>query len=277
VQTLGRFRYLEALPKNGGSSPGRSRGARGEPLGTLVLIHGFPLSARMWEPQLELASLGWRIIAPQLRGFDGPPATPAATSMDDYAGDVIDFLDALHIETAVIGGLSMGGYITFALFRHAARYFRGMLLADTRAQADTPEGVEARKRMIRLVQEKGAGAAAEEMLPKLLGDTTRGTRPQVVEEVRRLILSNSPQTIEGALMALMTRPDSTPTLSAIHCPTLVLVGDEDSLTPPVLSEDIQRGIPQAELAVIPGAGHMTNLEQPAAFNLAVARFLEYRV
>ena len=277
MQTIGRFRYLEALPRGTSSSPGRPRGAVGDPLGTLLLIHGFPLSARMWEPQLDLADHGWRVVAPQLRGFDGPPADPVAISMDDYAGDVIDLLDALRIEHAVIGGLSMGGYITFAMFRHAPRYFRGMILADTRAQGDTPEGIEGRRRMIQLVRDKGASAAADEMLPKLVGQSTRTGRPEVVEQVRRLILSNSTETIAGAITALMTRPDSTPLLSTIHCPALVLVGDEDALTPPALSEEIQRGIGHAELAIVPGAGHMSNMEEPAAFNAAVARFLEYRV
>jgi 3-oxoadipate enol-lactonase len=253
------------------------RGAAGGLTGTLVLIHGFPLGARMWEAQLELARHGWRIVAPQLRGFDGPPADRVAISVDEYAGDVIDLLDALDIEQAVIGGLSMGGYITFAMFRHAPRYFRGMILADTRAEADTPEGAEGRKRMIQLVREEGAARVAEEMMPRLVGPSTRVSRPEVVEAVRDLILSNPTETIAGAITALMTRPDSTPLLSHVHCPTLVVVGDEDALTPRPCSEAIQRGIVGAELAVLPQAGHMSNMEQPAAFNLAVARFLEHRV
>ena len=273
MPTVGRFRYLEAVPKGAPSSPGRPGGVHG----TLLMIHGFPLSARMWEPQLELANRGWHVVAPQLRGFDGPPAEHVATSVDDYAGDLIDLIDALHIEQAVICGLSMGGYIAFAMFRHAPRYFRGLILADTRAEADAPAGVEGRKRMIQLVRDKGASAAADEILPKLVGDTTRASRPDVAEQVRGFILSNSTETIVGALTALMTRPDSTPLLSQIHCPTLVVVGEEDALTPPAMSEAIKRGIAQAELAVIPGAGHMSNLEQAAAFNLALARFLEYRV
>ena len=246
-------------------------------MGTLLLIHGFPLSARMWEAQFELANRGWRVVAPQLRGFDGPAAASVATSVDDFAADTIDLLDALHIEDAVVGGLSMGGYIAFAMFRHAPRYFRGLILADTRAQGDTPEAVEGRERMIQLVRDKGPAGAAEELLPKLLGETTRAARPDVVEAVRRLILSNSTETIVGALTALMTRPDATPVLSKIRCPTLVMVGDQDVLTPPVLSEEIKRGIAQAELAVLPGAGHMSNMEQPAAFNHTLARFLEYQV
>jgi 3-oxoadipate enol-lactonase len=282
VKSLGRFRYLEALPDSAASSvSGRpeqmGRGAGRGLKGTLVLIHGFPLGARMWEPQLELARQGWRIVAPQLRGFDGPAADSVATSVDEYAGDVIDLLDALDVEQAVIGGLSMGGYVIFAIFRHAPRYFRGMILADTRAEADTPEGAEARKRMIQLVREQGPARAADELMPKLLGPSTRANRPEVVEALRDLILSNSTDTIVGALLALMTRPDSTPLLSQIHCPTLVLVGDEDALTPRPCSEAIQRGIVGAELAVVPQAGHMSNMENPAAFNQALASFLEHRV
>jgi pimeloyl-ACP methyl ester carboxylesterase len=231
----------------------------------------------MWEAQLELANLGWRVVAPQLRGFDGPPADQAATSVDDFAGDIIDLLDALHIEDAVVGGLSMGGYIAFAMFRYAPRYFRGLVLADTRAPGDTPEAVEGRKRMIELVRDKGASAAADDMLPKLLGDTTRATRPDIVESVRGLILSNSIETIVGALEALMSRPDATPLLSQVHCPTLIVVGEQDTLTPPKFSEDMKRAIAHAELSVVPDAGHMSNMEQPVAFNRALAHFLEYRV
>jgi 3-oxoadipate enol-lactonase len=282
VKTIGRFRYLEAVPDPASSSsPGgpepAMRGSAGGLKGTLVLIHGFPLGARMWEPQLELAGQGWRIVAPQLRGFDGPAADSVATSVDDYAGDVIDLLDALDIEQAVIGGLSMGGYITFAMFRHAPRYFRGMILADTRAEADTAGGVEGRKRMIQLVRDEGPARVADEMMPNLLGPSTRANRPEVVDALRDLILSNSTDTIAGAIVALMTRLDSTPLLSQVHCPTLVVVGDEDALTPRACSEAIQHAIVGAELAVVPQAGHMSNMEQPAAFNLALARFLEHRV
>jgi 3-oxoadipate enol-lactonase len=277
MPVAGRLRFLEALPRDAASFPARPGGGAGQLHGTLILIHGFPLTARMWEPQLELAEHGWRIIAPHLRGFDGPPVDDVATSVDDYAGDIIDLLDALHIEQAVIGGLSMGGYITFALFRHAPRYFRGMILADTRVQADTPEGVEGRKRMLQLVREKGAPAAADEMVPKLLGASTRASRPEVEQTVRGMIGSNSTETIAGAITALMTRPDATALLPTIHCPTLVVVGDEDVLTPPAASEEIARGIGGAELALIPRAGHMSNIEQPAVFNLALARFLDHRV
>jgi non-heme chloroperoxidase len=278
MPTLGRFHYLEALPPAGtSSSASRPRGAGGGLLGTLVLIHGFPLTARMWEPQLALAAQGWRVIAPQLRGFDGTPAASVASSVDDFAGDLVDLLDGLHIDQAVIGGLSMGGYITFALFRHAARYFRGVVLADTRAQADAPQAVAGRQRMLQAVRERGAAAAADEMLPKLVCDATRANNPALVDTIRAMMVGNSSDVVAGAILALMTRPDATPVLSTIHCPTLIVVGDQDEITPPALSEEMQRAIPGAELVVIPDAGHMSNMEQPAAFNAALARFLERRV
>ena len=231
----------------------------------------------MWEPQLALADHGWHVVAPELRGFDGGDADPRATSMDDYAGDVIDLLDALHVEDAVVGGLSMGGYVAFAVFRHAPRYVRALVLADTRSEADTPEGVACRKQMLQLVGEKGAPAIADTMIPKLLGETTRASRPDVVERVRSLILSSSSDAIAGAIRALMSRQDSTPLLPTIHCPTLVVVGEEDTLTPRQLSDLIHGAIAGSELAVIPKAGHLSSLEQPDAFNEVLTRFLTHRV
>jgi 3-oxoadipate enol-lactonase len=264
--SVGRFRYIDV-----------PAGGQGRATGTLVLIHGFPLNPSMWDPQLVLAGRGWRIIAPELRGFGEGLADPPVTSIDDYAADTIDLLDRLHVETAVICGLSMGGYIAFSMFRHAPTYFRAMVLADTRSQGDTPEAVTGRKNMQQLAREKGAAAVADALLPKLVGDTSRRERPAVVEAVRNQIVGNSVEAIAGALTALMTRPDSTPTLATIRCPVQIIVGDEDAITPPPLSEQMHRDIPGSQLAVIKGAGHMSNMEQPAAFNDALARFLEHRV
>jgi pimeloyl-ACP methyl ester carboxylesterase len=231
----------------------------------------------MWQGQLALTARGWRVIAPHFRGFDGGESDPPAQSIDDYAGDVIDLLDALHIDDAIVGGLSMGGYVAFALLRHAARYVQGLILADTKAEADTPEGVEGRKRMIQLARDKGAAAVADEMIPKLLGETTRRTQPDVVDRVRALATSSSAEAIASALHALMTRPDSRPQLSAIHVPTLIVVGDEDTVTPRAAAEEMHRGIAGSKLAIIPNAGHLTNLEQADAFDAAIAGFLDTRV
>ena len=265
MPTAGKLRYLEAPPQGD------------RPRGTLVLLHAFPLNARMWDPQLALAAHGWRVVAPHLRGFDGGVTDPPASTVDDYAGDVIDLLDALHVEDAVIGGLSMGGYSAFAIFRHAPRYVRGLILADTRSQADTKEGVEGRKRMLQLLADKGPSAVVDEMIPKLLGASTRASQPALGDRVRALALSSPPAAIAGAIRVLMARPDSTPLLGTIHCPTLIVVGEEDTLTPPALSEEMHRAIAGSKLVVVPGAGHLSSFEQPAVFNSAVAEFLTHRV
>jgi 3-oxoadipate enol-lactonase len=266
VPTAGRFRYLDAPPA--GASRAR---------GVLVLLHAFPLNARMWEPQLALAGQGWRVIAPQLRAFDDADREAPASSMDDFAGDVIDLLDRLHIHEAVIGGLSMGGYVALAMFRHAPRYFQGLVLADTRAEADGPEAGDGRRRLLTLVRERGPSAVADDMMPKLLGHTTRTQHPDVAERVRSLVEASSSAAIAGAVTALMTRADSTLLLETIHCPALILVGEEDVITPRPLSDALQAGIAGSELVSIERAGHLSSLEQPDAFNDALARFLEHRV
>ncbi len=268
MPSLGRLRYLETLPT----------GAAAErPRGVLVLLHAFPLNARMWEEQLVMAARGWRVIVPQFRGFDTVSIEPAVSSMDDYAGDVIDLLDGLHIKQAVVAGLSMGGYVAFAMLRLAARYIHALILADTKPQADTADAAAARRRMLETLEAGGSSAVADEMLPKLLGETTLAARRQIAEQVRALVLANSSDGIAGAIRALIGRQDSVPLLASIHVPTLIVVGDEDRVTPRPLSEEMQKAIPGSELAVIEGAGHLSNLEQPAAFNLALARFLDHRV
>lgn len=241
----------------------------------------------MWEPQLAMAENGWRVLAPHFRGMDDPATAAAESSsqpqvwptptVDDYAGDVIDLLDSLKVEDAVFVGLSMGGYVSFSLFRLAARYVRGLVLADTRATADTPEAVEGRKRLLGVLRDRGAAAVADEMIPKLLGATTQRDQPAVASQIRSLVLSNPATAIAGAINVLMTRPDSTETLAGIHCPTLIIVGEEDTLTPPAMSRDMLRAIGGSELAVLPKAGHLSSIETPELFNAALARFLEHRI
>jgi pimeloyl-ACP methyl ester carboxylesterase len=239
-----------------------------------VLIHGFPLGAEQWRPQLENVPDGWQYIAPDLRGFGVDPALGGtAVTMDDYAGDVVGLLDELEIERAVIGGLSMGGYVTFALFRRAPERFSGVVLADTRSQADTPDGRQARRALSAVVEKDGASAVADQMLPKLLGPTTHEKRPAVVRDVRRLIEGTAAEGIQGALHALMTRPDSTPDLARIGTPTLVIVGEEDAITPVSDSEFLAQSIGRARLVKLPAAGHLSNLETPGGFSQALQDFL----
>jgi pimeloyl-ACP methyl ester carboxylesterase len=231
----------------------------------------------MWERQLALADSGWRVLAPHFRGFGDGAADPAAASIDDYAGDVIDLLDALHVEQAVIGGLSMGGYVAFAVLRHAARYVQGLILADTKSGADTPQALEGRRKTLQTLESGGPAAVVDDLIPKLLGPTTCATRPDVVAHVRALAMASSADAVAGAVRVLMSRPDSTPLLAGIHVPTLILVGDEDAITPPSASEQMHASIAGSELVVITQSGHLSNLEQPELFDAAVGRFLAHRV
>ena len=184
---------------------------------------------------------------------------------------------AQRTKNAVVCGLSRGGYTAFAMFRHATTYFRGMVLADTRSQGDSPEAVTNRKNMQQLVREKGPGAVADALVPKLLCEATLKGKPDVVAKLRKQITGSSVEAIAGALTALMTRADSTPLLPTLRIPVQIIVGDQDALTPPPLSEQMHRDISGSALAVIPGAGHMSNMEQPAAFNEALGGFLDKRV
>jgi pimeloyl-ACP methyl ester carboxylesterase len=274
VAATGRLRYLDARP---------SPAAR--PRGTLLLLHAFPLNARMWERQLSrFAERGWHVVAPHFRGLgsdsgDGSPGSEARDlpSIDDYAGDVIDLLDGLHAHEAVVVGLSLGGYVALAMLRLAPRYIQALVLADTKPQADTAEGAANRQRMIDLVRERGVDAIADELVPKLLGDTTRHNQPDIAELVRAIARENSVDSIARALAVMMTRPDSTPLLAAIHVPVHVIVGAEDTLTPPALSEAMQRDIAGATLTIVPNAGHLSNLENADRFDEALAEFLDHRV
>jgi 3-oxoadipate enol-lactonase len=236
----------------------------------LVLLHAFPLTAEMWRPQLERVPQDWRFIAPELSGavpVEGP------RTIDDYARDVAALLDALLIDDAVIGGLSMGAYVTFALWRHAPSVFSGMILADTRPQADTPDARAGRARMRELLAREGVGAIGERMIPKLLSARTLEERPEIVQRVRAIVESNEPRVLDAALDAMMTRPDSTSDLARVSCATLVIVGEQDAVTPPGEADAMHRAIPRSVLVTLAGAGHLSNLEQPDAFSRALADFL----
>lgn len=240
--------------------------------GHVVLIHPFPLNATLWRPQVERAPTGWRFATPDLPGFGSSPAAPART-MDEMARSVLTSLDDQGIRRAVIGGLSMGGYVTLALYRLAPERFRGMVLADTRATADTEAQREGRRRMIATANEQGPPAIADEMLPKLLGETSHRSRPQLATRVREMIEGNSSEAIAGALEAMMGRPDSRPLLGGISVPALVICGDEDTLTPPSDSEALHASIGGSRLAMVRGAGHLSSLEAPDQFSSFLNSFL----
>ncbi len=228
----------------------------------------------MWRPQLGRAPDGWRLIAPDLRGFGSRSVSAdLVPSMDAFASDLTSFLDALEIEQATIGGLSMGGYITFALLRKSPERVNAVLLANTRAGAETAEGLEGRRKMSELVRAQGPGAVAGQMLPKLLGPTASREHPELAAGVRAMIERNSAEGIDAAIQAMMRRPDSTPMLGGITVSALVIAGEEDALIPLADAETLVREIPRSRLVVLPGAGHLSSLESPEQFSLALADFL----
>lgn len=237
-----------------------------------MLVHAFPLNAQLWNRQADALPEGWTLFAPELPGFGRSTATPVST-MDDLAAAVLRAMDDAGIERAAIGGMSMGGYITFAMYRQAPQRFTAMILADTRATADSDQQREGRRKAIATVREKGPSAIADDMVPKLLGETSRREQPALMQEVRAMIEGNPPGAIAGALEAMMGRPDSTPLLSTIPVPTLILCGDEDVLTPPADSEAMHRAIGNSRLEMIARAGHLSNIERPEAFSTALATFL----
>jgi 3-oxoadipate enol-lactonase len=245
----------------------------------VVLLHAFPLTAEMWRRQLEAVPPGWRFIAPDLRGFGRflPPEGGRELTLDDYAADVFALMDALALDDAVIGGLSMGGYVTFAMHRLEPARFTGMVLADTRPQADSIPSREGRVQLRERLARDGPRGVAEQMLPKLLGEAARRGKGDALRDTRAMIEGSAPEAIDAAIVALMGRPDSTPGLSRISCPTIVIVGEEDEVTPPGESEAMHRAIAESTLCVIPGAGHLSNLEQPAAFSRGLADFLLARL
>jgi pimeloyl-ACP methyl ester carboxylesterase len=239
----------------------------------VLLVHAFPVDADMWRPQLERVPDGWRYIAPDVRGFGPAPASLASFTLDDAAADLAAFLDHLRLDRAVIGGLSMGGYIAMALFRRSPELFDGIVLADTRAEADTPEGLAGRRQMIELVRAKGPGAVADQMLPKLLSTAARAEHPELAASVRRMIEATSVDTIVAALEAMMARPDSTSDLSRVNCPALILVGADDEITPEASARAMEKCIERSRVVVLPSAGHLSNLESPDAFSRALSDFL----
>ncbi|MDX6743713.1 alpha/beta hydrolase [Actinocorallia sp. A-T 12471] len=240
----------------------------------LVLLHAFPLSSSMWLPQREALSGRFRVITPDLRGFGGSVLGAAEPSVDTMADDVAALLKSKNIPRAVIGGLSMGGYVAMALCRRHPERVRGLVLADTKATADPDAARENRLRMAeRLTAEGSVAALTEEVLPKLVGPTTMRQRALVYGRIRGLVQATPPKAAAWAQRAMAGRPDSTETLRSVRVPTLVIVGAEDGITTEADARHMADALPNAELHVIPRSGHLTSIEQPDLFNQSVADFV----
>lgn len=240
----------------------------------ILLIHGFPLNREMWKPQLVSLSAYARVIAPDLRGHGDTPPTPGPYSMDMLAADCHALLQALGItEKVVVCGLSMGGYVTLAYYRRYPEHVAGLVLAATRAAADTPEGKANRDRAAEQAREDGPQAIIAAMLPKMLSPKTYSENPDLVASLERIMSKTTQEGMIAAILGMRDRPDSTELLGQINVPTLIIHGADDQLIPLSEAESMERMIKNAQRVVLPHAGHLLNLEQSQLFNQALQRFL----
>jgi pimeloyl-ACP methyl ester carboxylesterase len=243
----------------------------GEPL---VLIHGHPFDRSMWRPQVEAFSgTGWRVIAPDLRGYGETTVVPGTTTLETFARDLAGLLERLAVDGIVLGGLSMGGQVVMEFYRLFPHRVRGLVLADTSARAETEAGKRLRHSTADRLLREGMAPYAEEVLPRMVAPPNLRARPELARQVLAMMLATSPEGAAAALRGRAERPDFLDMLAHVTVPTLVVVGSEDTFTPVNEARLMYQRIPDATLAVIQGAGHMPNLERPTEFNGALRDLL----
>ncbi len=240
----------------------------------ILFIHGYPLDRTIWREQIG-ALEGFRRIAPDLRGMGQSDAPDLGYSMAIYAADLLALLEVLGVDDVILCGLSMGGYVAFEILRQQRGRVRGLILMDTRADADSPESRRSRDAAASMAKDRGAAAIADAMLPKMLAAGTLGSRPDVAESLRLLMGRTPVPGIVGALSAMRDREGSEALLKTLDgIPTLVVVGEADTLTPPSVARAMVEAIPGARLGIIPGAGHLPPLEQAEATSEILKSFLK---
>jgi 3-oxoadipate enol-lactonase len=239
----------------------------------VVFLHGFPFSHEMWAKQTEAVAPFCRVVTYDIRGHGMSDIGDGQYTIDGHADDLFALLDHLKITKGVLVGLSMGGYITLRAIQRDQDRFAGTVLADTRSEADPDEGKLKRFDAIKAVKRDGSEAFAEGFVRAVFAPGSFTSRPEAVAAIRRIIERTPPLSIAGTLLALASRTDTTPFLSSIRIPTLILVGEHDVTTPPSASRAMHERIPGSEFAIIPGAAHMSNLENPEVFNRHLVEFL----
>jgi pimeloyl-ACP methyl ester carboxylesterase len=240
----------------------------------VVLLHAFPLSSAMWLEQRNDLADTCRVITPDLRGFGGSQLGFDEPSVDLMADDVAAVLDRLDLPEVVLGGLSMGGYVAMAFLRKHPGRVSALLLADTKAGADPDAARDNRRRMAdTLVADDSTQVLVDEVLPALVGETTRRDQPLVQGRVRALLEAAPPAAAAWAQRAMAARPDSLDTLRKVDVPAVVILGDEDGLASRDDAEAMVEALPQGRLVLIPGAGHLSAVEAPGPFSTAVREML----
>ena len=240
----------------------------------IVLVHGFPLDHSMWNAQIDVLSKTHRVIAPDLRGFGRSGVTAGTVTMEQLADDLAALLEVLGVDEPItLCGLSMGGYVAFAFERKYATRLQSLILCDTRAGADTPRKAAARREMAQRVAREGPTPLVDQMMPNLFARDAVENQPELVESLRRVMLGADPQGVVAAALGMAERPDATETLHNIACPTLVIVGEHDAISPTEEMQNICRAIPHGRFVEIVGSGHMSPMEAPVEVNAAIMEFL----
>lgn len=239
----------------------------------LVLLHAFPLNRRMWDPQIGALRGTCRVVAVDLPGFGESSDFSPPQGLDGMADTVAAVLDALSCRRAILVGLSMGGYVALAFGRRHPERLAGLVLADTRASADSELARASRFQMIDRINTEGIGFLADAMLPNFLTPASIRESPEIEANIRALIGAASPSGVIAAISAMAARSDSSDLLPGIKVPTLVIVGSADPITPPAEARSMAESIPGAGLIVIENASHLSNLERPSEFTRALLEFL----
>ncbi|MFE0473351.1 alpha/beta fold hydrolase [Streptomyces sp. NPDC058947] len=236
----------------------------------LVLVHGHPFDRTMWAPQLQTFAATRRVVAPDLRGYGASPTTPALADFSGFARDIEALLDELGVDSCVLAGLSMGGQIVLDCYRLFPERVRGLVLADTSAAAETPDGVRARDAMADRLLAEGLRGYADEVLERMVAPYASAA---VKAHVHGMMTATSPEGAAAALRARARRPDHRPLLPRVHVPALVVVGADDTYTPVSGAHALHAALPDATLQIVEGAAHLPNLERPEVFDAALEAFL----
>jgi len=239
----------------------------------IILIHGFPFNKTMWNKQVDMLIENWRVIAYDIRGFGNSGAGTADFSIELFVDDLIDLMDTLKIETAMLCGLSMGGYIALNAMENFPKRFNALILCDTNCMADTPEAAEKRMKTVESIQEKGLEQYANDSVKKLFAPESFVTNKEKIATVKEMIMEASVQSLSKTLVALSRRKETCTNLHRISIPVLIVVGKEDQITPPDAARLMQKSIKGSILKIIEHAGHLSNIENSYEFNIQLEKFV----
>ena len=246
----------------------------GQPGGIpIIFIHGFPFNKETWSNQLEVLKESYRVIAYDVRGYGNSETGNVLLSVPQFAGDLFSFMDALEIETVIVCGLSMGGYIALNAIHHQPERISALILCDTQCMADSEEAKKKRMDTIVTIQKNGLSTYAHDSVMKLFSETSLNDKPEEVSSIEQTILQTRSETIINTLRALAERKETCSSLHNISIPVLILVGEDDQITPPPAAQKMNSLITGSRLQVIKNAGHLSNLENPDSFNSHLQIFL----